>query len=145
MIDQCQFCVWGPEKDDKCEYYHLPESMRGECCQYWDLFRRKGEGAFDERRNTNLASMDRKQFIETVMMVLGISKNFANAYADEFEEHKIPYEKGYESMKAFVSPQMRGVMICAEKTLLYGHGDPNKIPNGILSVLKNEGYKEGGK
>ena len=22
---------------------HLPESMRGECCQYWDLFRRVGE------------------------------------------------------------------------------------------------------
>lgn len=41
--DQCQFCVWGPEKDDKCEYSHLPESMRGECCQYWDLFRRCGE------------------------------------------------------------------------------------------------------
>ena len=104
-----------------------------------------GEGAFDERRNTKPASMDRKQFIETVMMVLGISKGFANAYADEFEERKIPYEKGYEIMKASVSPQMRGVMICAEKTLLYGHGDPNKIPNGILSVLKNEGYKEGGK
>lgn len=145
MIDACQNCQWGPNGSNQCEYYHLPESMRGECCQYWDLFRRLGEGVFDERRNTNPAIMDRKQFIETVMMVLGISKDFANAYADEFEEHKIPYEKGYESMKAFVSPQMRGVMICAEKTLLYGHGGPNKIPNWILSVLKNEGYKEGGK
>lgn len=27
----------------KCEYYHLPESMRGECCQYWDLYRRLKE------------------------------------------------------------------------------------------------------
>ena len=41
--DQCQFCVFGPEMLDKCEYYHMPESMRGECCQYWDLFRRMGE------------------------------------------------------------------------------------------------------
>lgn len=100
-------------------------------------------GGFGERRNTNPASMDRKQFIETVMMVLGISKNFANAYADEFEEHKIPYEKGYESMKAFVSPQMRAVMICAENTLLYGHGDPNKTPNGILSVLQKRRIQGG--
>lgn len=43
MIDQCQFCVFGPQQLDKCEYYHLPEAMRGECCQYWDLFRRLKE------------------------------------------------------------------------------------------------------
>ena len=43
MTDQCQFCVFGPKLLDKCEYYHVPESMRGECCQYWDLFRRVGE------------------------------------------------------------------------------------------------------
>lgn len=23
--------------------HRLPEAMRGECCQYWDLFRRCGE------------------------------------------------------------------------------------------------------
>lgn len=51
MTDQCQFCVFGPKMLDKCEYYHLTESMRGECCQYWDLFRRLGEGVFDERGN----------------------------------------------------------------------------------------------
>lgn len=51
MIDQCYFCVFGPKMLDKCEYYHLPESMRGECCQYWDLFRRFEEGVFDEREN----------------------------------------------------------------------------------------------
>ena len=51
MIDQCQFCVFGPKMLDKCEYYHLPEAMRGECCQYWDLFRRFEEGVFDEREN----------------------------------------------------------------------------------------------
>lgn len=54
--DQCQFCVWGPKMLDKCEYYHLPEAMRGECCQYWDLFRRCGEGDFDERGNANPAN-----------------------------------------------------------------------------------------
>ena len=48
--DQCQFCVWGPKKEDKCEYSHLPESMRGECCQYWDLFRRCGEEADHEAK-----------------------------------------------------------------------------------------------
>ncbi len=32
MIDQCQFCVFGPRLLNKCEYYHLPEAMRGECC-----------------------------------------------------------------------------------------------------------------
>ena len=26
--DQCQFCVFGPKMLDKCEYYHLPESLR---------------------------------------------------------------------------------------------------------------------
>lgn len=36
MTDQCQFCVFGPKMLDKCEYYHLPESMRGERSQYWD-------------------------------------------------------------------------------------------------------------
>lgn len=35
MIDQCQFCVFGHRLLNKCEYYHLPEAMRGECCQYW--------------------------------------------------------------------------------------------------------------
>lgn len=54
--DQCQFCVFGPKMLDKCEYYHLPESMRGECCQYWDLFRRLGEGErHDQRPNTGRA------------------------------------------------------------------------------------------
>lgn len=48
--DQCQFCVWGPKMLDKCEYYHLPESMRGECCQYWDLFRRYGEEEASEAK-----------------------------------------------------------------------------------------------
>ena len=56
MIDQCQCCVFGPHQADKCEYYHLPESMRGECCQYWDLFRRLGRGDFDERGNANPAN-----------------------------------------------------------------------------------------
>lgn len=37
MIDQCQFCVFGPRLLNKCEYYHLPEAMRGECCQFWQL------------------------------------------------------------------------------------------------------------
>lgn len=55
MIDQCQICIFGPKMLDKCEYYHLPESMRGECCQYWDLFRRLGEGVFDERGNPSPA------------------------------------------------------------------------------------------
>ena len=32
MIDQCQFCIFGPNQANKCEYYHLPEAMRGECC-----------------------------------------------------------------------------------------------------------------
>lgn len=50
MIDQCQFCVFGPKMLDKCEYYHLPESMRGECCQYWDLFRRLGEEEASEAK-----------------------------------------------------------------------------------------------
>ena len=54
--DQCQFCVFGPKMLDKCEYYHLPESMRGECCQYWDLSRRVGEGVFDERGNPSPAN-----------------------------------------------------------------------------------------
>ena len=49
MIDQCQFCVFGPSQADKCEYYHLPESMRGECCQYWDLFRRMGDDITDAK------------------------------------------------------------------------------------------------
>ena len=49
MIDQCQFCVFGPKMLDKCEYYHLPESMRGECCQVWDLFRRMGEDVTDAK------------------------------------------------------------------------------------------------
>lgn len=48
-VDQCQFCVFGPKQLDKCEYYHLPESMRGECCQYWDLFRRFGEEENDDK------------------------------------------------------------------------------------------------
>lgn len=48
--DQCQFCVWGPKMLDKCEYYHLPEAMRGECCQYWDLFRRCGEAAHEAKK-----------------------------------------------------------------------------------------------
>ena len=50
MIDQCQFCVFGPKMLDKCEYYHLPEAMRGECCQYWDLFRRCGEEKASEAK-----------------------------------------------------------------------------------------------
>ena len=36
----CQDCQWGPNGSKQCEYYRMPESMRGECCQYWDLFRR---------------------------------------------------------------------------------------------------------
>lgn len=48
--DQCQFCVFGPNMLDKCEYYHLPEAMRGECCQYWDLFRRCGEAAHEAKK-----------------------------------------------------------------------------------------------
>ena len=51
MIDQCEFCVFGPNQADKCEHCHLPPVMRGECCQYWDLFRRMGEEDFDERGN----------------------------------------------------------------------------------------------
>ena len=50
MIDQCQFCVFGPKMLDKCEYYHLPESMRGECCQWRDLWRRMEEQKHDEKR-----------------------------------------------------------------------------------------------
>lgn len=50
MIDQCPCCVFGPSQADKREYYHLPESMRGECCQYWDLFRRCGEGGAHEAK-----------------------------------------------------------------------------------------------
>lgn len=50
MTDQCQFCVFGPKMLDKCEYYHLSEAMRGECCQYWDLFRRMGEEGTHEAK-----------------------------------------------------------------------------------------------
>ena len=48
--DQCQFCVFCPKMLDKCEYYHLPEYMRGECCQYWDLFRRCEEAAHEAKK-----------------------------------------------------------------------------------------------
>ena len=50
MIDQCQFCVFGPKMLDKCEYYHLPQSMRGGCCQWWDLWRRMEEQKDDEKK-----------------------------------------------------------------------------------------------
>ena len=40
MIDVCTTCCWGPRGADRCEYYHLPQSMRGESCQWWDLWRR---------------------------------------------------------------------------------------------------------
>ena len=49
MIDACHNCQWGPNGSKQCEYYHLPESMRGECCQYWDLFRRMGEDVTDAK------------------------------------------------------------------------------------------------
>lgn len=50
MIDACQNCQWGPNGSKQCKYYHLPEAMRGECCQYWDLFRRCGEEADHEAK-----------------------------------------------------------------------------------------------
>ena len=43
VIDVCEVCCWGPNGTKQCEIWSLPPSMRGECCQYWDLFRRLKE------------------------------------------------------------------------------------------------------
>lgn len=51
--DACRACYWGPNGTKLCEIRSLPPSMRGESCQYWDLFRRLGEGDFDERGNSD--------------------------------------------------------------------------------------------
>lgn len=43
MIDQCQFCVFGPRQLDKCEYTTLTPDLRGESCQYYSLAERFGK------------------------------------------------------------------------------------------------------
>lgn len=34
MTDVCTVCCWGPHGANRCEYCHLPQSMRGESCQW---------------------------------------------------------------------------------------------------------------
>ena len=51
--DACRACYWGPNGTKQCEIRSLPPSMRGESCQYRDLFRRLEEGDFDERGNSD--------------------------------------------------------------------------------------------
>lgn len=89
--------------------------------------------------------MDRKQCIETTMRIFEVPRYMAKQLANECEKAKVPYEIGIECMKESVIEETMHAILYGDDTWLYGHGDPNKIPNGILSVLKNEGYKEGGK
>ena len=50
VIDVCEVCCWGPNGTKQCEIWSLPPSMRGECCQWWDLWRRMEEQKDDEKK-----------------------------------------------------------------------------------------------
>ena len=82
--------------------------------------------------------MDRKQCIETTMRIFGVTRYMAKQLANECEKAKVPYEIGIECMRESVIEETIHAILYGDKTWLYRPGDPNKIPKGILSALKND-------